>query len=451
LQTAHAQTIPGSREEIRLSFAPVVKSAAPAVVNIYTSRVVRVESRHSPFLADPFFRQFLGGDSPFGGMVRERMENSLGSGVIVHPSGIIITSHHVIKGSDSIKVVLSDRREFPATVVREDPRIDLALLKIEASGQTFPYLTLRNSDDLQVGDLVMAIGNPFGVGQTVTSGIVSALARTVEGISNYQFFIQTDAAINPGNSGGALVDMSARLVGINTAIFSKSGGSLGIGFAIPSNVVSSFLQRSSQKGQKSSWLGIKVQPVTADMAESLGLDRPVGVLVTEIHPASPAVTAGMKRGDVILKIAGQEIYDHAGLNYRIATSPVGKSLPFEVWRAGKPFSTALTLIAAPESPVRDTRLIKGNTPLTGVEAMNLSPAVAQEVGIDEALTGVVVARVVAGSPAAGLGIRPGDRLLTVNDQKIASTSGLAELMDQRFNAYKIVFQRGPNVMTLLVQ
>ncbi|MGH6821603.1 MAG: trypsin-like peptidase domain-containing protein, partial [Methylocella sp.] len=224
--------VPDSAAVIKLSFAPVVKTAAPAVVNVYAKRVVA--QRDTGLLADPFFRRFFGNDGSFGGK-RERVQNSLGSGVIVDPAGLIVTNNHVIAGGTNIRVVLADKREFAAKVLLTDERTDLAVLKIDASNEALPALPLGDSDSLEVGDLVLAIGNPFGVGQTVTNGIVSALARTQVGISDYQFFIQTDAAINPGNSGGALVNMAGELVGINTAIFSRSGGSIGIGFAIPVN------------------------------------------------------------------------------------------------------------------------------------------------------------------------------------------------------------------------
>lgn len=232
---AGTRVVPDSRAEIQLSFAPLVKRVAPAVVNIYTRRTV--ETRASPLFSDPFFQQFFGDrfmPPGFGGPTQRRVQNSLGSGVLVAADGLVVTNHHVIDGSDQITVVLADRREFEATLLGSDERTDLAILRIDARGEALPYLTLGNSDELEVGDLVLAIGNPFGVGQTVTSGIVSALSRTaIPGAGEYRAFIQTDAAVNPGNSGGALVTMDGALVGINTAIFSRSGGSHGIGFAIP--------------------------------------------------------------------------------------------------------------------------------------------------------------------------------------------------------------------------
>ena len=282
---AMAQDVPASRAEISMSFAPVVKQTAPAVVNVYAQRRV-AQQGFNPFGDDPFFRRFFGDDGFFGAP-RERVQNSLGSGVIVDAGGLIVTNNHVIKGGTDIRVVLSDKREFEAKVVLADERTDLAILRINPGNARLPVVPFGDSDALEVGDLVLAIGNPFGVGQTVTSGIVSALSRTQVGITDYQFFIQTDAAINPGNSGGALIDMAGRLVGINTAIFSRSGGSIGIGFAIPVNMVAAVV-RSSETGGKivRPWSGADMQDVTAEIAESLGFDRPQGALIAQLHAAS---------------------------------------------------------------------------------------------------------------------------------------------------------------------
>ena len=287
------RVVPESQVAIKQSFAPVVKRAAPAVVNVYVRH--RVEQMVSPFSDDPFFSRLFGENF---GIPRERIQNSLGSGVLVSPEGVVVTNNHVIQGSGEaeITVALADGREFPAKLIIKDEQTDLAVLRLDAKGVQFPSIEFNDSDSLEVGDLVLAIGDPFGVGQTVTSGIVSALARTQVGISDYQFFIQTDAAINPGNSGGALVDMDGRLVGINTAIFSKSGGSLGIGFAIPSNMVRLVVEAALKGGKvQRPWLGASLQPVTSDIADSLGLDRPSGALVKDLHPNGPAVRAGHSR------------------------------------------------------------------------------------------------------------------------------------------------------------
>jgi Do/DeqQ family serine protease len=290
--------------ELKLSFAPIVQRVAPAVVNVYAAKVV--ENRN-PLFDDPLFRRFFGSPD----MPRERVQRSLGSGVIVDPSGLVVTNNHVIEGASEIKVALSDKREFEAEVVLKDPRTDLAIMRIKDQRERFPAIEFGDSDDLQVGDVVLAIGNPFAVGQTVTQGIVSALARTQIGITDYQFFIQTDAAINPGNSGGALVDVHGRLAGINTAIYSRSGGSIGIGFAIPANMVKVVVASARGGGAAvlRPWLGAKLQAVTAEIAESLSLKRPSGALVATVSPRSPASRAGLRTGDVIVAIDGQIVDD----------------------------------------------------------------------------------------------------------------------------------------------
>src|ERR1700723_4807085 len=292
--------VPTSPAQIQLSYAPVVKRAAPAVVNVSAPRVV--ENRN-PFINDPLFRQF------FGAVPREQVLRSLGSGVIVDPTGLVVTNYHVIEGASEVKVALADKREFDAEVALKDEHSDLAVLRLKAAGERFPVLDFANSDELQVGDVVLAIGDPFGVGQTVTHGIVSALARTQVGITDYQFFIQTDAAINPGNSGGALVDMTGKLVGINTAIFSRSGGSQGIGFAIPANMVRVVVTSAKGGGKavKRPWLGARLQAVTPEIAETMGLRLPSGALVANVIANSPAARAGLKFSDLIVAMHGQTV------------------------------------------------------------------------------------------------------------------------------------------------
>ena len=283
-----------------MSFAPLVKKAAPAVVNVYAQRVDR-QARNAIY-DDPIFQRFFGGGQRPGGETAQ----SLGSGVIVDPSGLVVTNHHVIENMTDVKVVLSDRREFPAEILLRDRRSDLAILRIKGTEKNFPVIELGDSDAIEVGDLALAIGDPFGVGQTVTQGIVSALARTEIGITDYGFFIQTDAAINPGNSGGALIDMQGRLIGINAAIFSQSGGSVGIGFAIPVNMVKNVVTAAKAGGKEvhRAWLGANLQNLSRDLAESLGLDRPSGALVAEVDPRGPAAEGGLKRGDVIVAVDG---------------------------------------------------------------------------------------------------------------------------------------------------
>src|SRR5471030_412314 len=281
--------VPASPADLRLSYAPIVQRVQPAVVNVYAAKMVQTRN---PLLDDPIFRRFFGG----GGQQPEQMQRSLGSGVMVDPSGLVVTNNHVIEGADQVKVSLSDKREFEAEIVLKDSRTDLAVLRLKDTKEKFATLDFANSDELLVGDVVLAIGNPFGVGQTVTHGIISALARTQVGITDYQFFIQTDAAINPGNSGGALVDMTGRLAGVNTAIFSRSGGSQGIGFAIPANMVRVVVAsaKSGGKAVKRPWLGARLQAVTPEIAESMGLRLPSGALVDNVVASSPAARSGLK-------------------------------------------------------------------------------------------------------------------------------------------------------------
>ncbi|SDE21170.1 DegQ family serine endoprotease [Rhodospira trueperi] len=424
---ATARERPQSRAEITLSFAPVVERAAPAVVNIYSRRVVR-ERRMPPMFDDPVFRRFFG--HPFGGpLTRERVENSLGSGVIVRPNGVILTNRHVIESADEITVVLHDRREFEATLVGTDERSDLAVLRIDVGAESLPALTLGDSDALEVGDLVLAIGNPFGVGQTVTMGIVSALARSTVSLTDYRSFIQTDAAINPGNSGGALVDMQGRLVGINTAIYSQDGGSVGIGFAVPATmarvVVDSLLAGGTVTRP---WLGLDGQSVTSDIARSLGLPRPAGVLISTVFANSPAERAGLRRGDVVLAFEGHDLPDEEALRYRIGTSAVGGSATVRIWRDGRARDLTVALRAPPEDPPRNPTRLNGRHPLNDVVVANLNPALAEELRQPHGQGAVVVLEIGPHSPAARFGLRPGDVILAVNGREPASVSDLDTLM-----------------------
>ena len=444
LTAAHAQTapkiVPQSPAEVHLSFAPVVKKAQPAVVNVYASRV---ETRpRNPLFDDPVFQRFFGQQG-----ADQRTAQSLGSGVIVDASGLVVTNHHVIEGMTEVKVALSDRREFEAEIVLRDPRTDLAVLKIKGA-QSFPVLELGDSDAIEVGDFVIAIGNPFGVGQTVTQGIVSALARTQIGINDYGFFIQTDAAINPGNSGGALVDLSGRLVGINSAIYSRSGGSMGIGFAIPVNMVRSVIAAAKGGGTavKRPWLGASLQGVTKDIAESLGLDRPVGALVAEVIEGGPAAQAGLKRGDVITAIDGQPVEDGQAVGFRLGVKPLGGAAALSVLRAGKTLALSLHLAAAPETPARDAIRIKSNSPFRGATVVNISPALIEELSIANAREGVIVAEVADGSTAAEVGVQKGDIVLAVNGEKILTTRDLEKASGARARYWDLTIARGGEVI-----
>src|SRR5947207_3349670 len=342
--TAQDRRVPSSAAELRLSFAPIVQRVQPAVVNVYAAKTVQ---NRNPLLDDPIFRRFFG----VPGQQPEQMQRSLGSGVMVDASGLVVTNNHVIEGADQVKISLADKREFEAEIVLKDSRTDLAILRVKEAREKFPTLDFANSDELLVGDLVLAIGNPFGVGQTVTHGIISALARTQVGITDYQFFIQTDAAINPGNSGGALVDMTGKLAGINTAIFSRSGGSQGIGFAIPANMVRVVVgsARGGGKAVRRPWLGARLQAVTPEIAESLGPKLPSGALVANVTPSSPAARAGLKSSDLIVAVDGQTIEDPNAFDYRCATHPLGGTSQIDRQRGGKPVKLAIPLETAPDS------------------------------------------------------------------------------------------------------
>ena len=436
---AEGRVVPGSRAEMQMSFAPVVRDVAPAVVNVYSKRVVQ-ERPQSPLFNDPFVKQFFGDRFSFG-MPQERVQQSLGSGVIVGADGVIVTNNHVVANGDVFTVALADRREFEAELILADERTDLAILKIDTEGASLPALTFRDSDALEVGDLVLAIGNPFGVGQTVTSGIVSALARTQVGATDYQFFIQTDAAINPGNSGGALVTMDGQLVGINTAIFSRSGGSVGIGFAIPSNMVRAVADSAvgGSTGVERPWLGADLQVVTSDLAESLGLDRPGGAMVQRTYPDGPA---GLETGDVIYEVDGREVIDPQSVRYRLATKGVGGRIDIKYRRNGAASRARIALEAAPEDPPREIADLTGRHPFSGATVGNLSPAFAEELQLDPFQRGVVVLRVKRGSAAHRLRIQPGDMIRAVGSDEVDSVEELQHMTSERRAEWEFTIERG---------
>src|SRR3979490_1137981 len=393
--------VPASPTDIRLSYAPIVQRVQPAVVNVYAAKMVQ---NRNPLLDDPIFRRFFG----VPGQQPEQMQRSLGSGVMVDSSGLVVTNNHVIEGADQVKVSLSDKREFEAEIVLKDTRTDLAVLRLKDSKEKFPTLDFANSDELLVGDVVLAIGNPFGVGQTVTHGIISALARTQVGITDYQFFIQTDAAINPGNSGGALVDMTGRLAGVNTAIFSRSGGSQGIGFAIPANMVRVVVAsaKSGGKAVKRPWLGARLQAVTPEIAETSGLRLPSGVLVANVVANSPAARGGLKLSDLIVAIDGQTVEDLNGFDYRFATRPLGGTSQIDALRAGKTVKLTIPLETAPDTG-RNEIVLAGRSPFQGAKVANISPAVADELHLDADTQGVVVVDLAKGANAANAGFHTG--------------------------------------------
>jgi len=433
--------VPESRAEITLSFAPVVRRVAPAVVNIYAKRMVQ-QRAFSPLFDDPFFKRFFGDSFGDLGRPRERTQNALGSGVIVDAGGLVVTNHHVIQGADEITVVLADRREFPAELVVSDERSDLSVLRIDAAGEALPTLEFKDSDEAEVGDLVLAIGNPFGVGQTVTSGIISALARTQAGISDFNFFIQTDAAVNPGNSGGALVTLDGRLIGINTAIYSRSGGSIGIGFAVPAEMVRTVVASAQAGGRiMRPWTGLVGQTLSADLAEGFGLARPGGVVVNQVYDGGPAGEAGIRQGDVIVEVEGEHVNDVETLQFLVATGRLGDNLGVQVFRAGGVVDLALPLSEAPETPPRDLNTLNARHPLNGATVANLSPALAEELDLQGAWQGVILLKVPRGTIARRYRFRRGDILLEINDEKVARAADVEALLTRASERWIVVFRR----------
>ncbi len=428
---ADAQRLPETREEISLTFAPLVKEVSPAVVNVYTQKTVQTG-------ATPMEMLLFGRSAP-----QSRVQNSLGSGVIVREDGVIVTNNHVVQDADSFRVVLSDRREYPAELVLADERTDLAVLKIDTAGDKLPVLSFADTREAQVGDLVMAIGNPFGVGQTVTSGIISATARTDVGISDYSFFIQTDAAVNPGNSGGALVNMRGQLVGVNTAIFSRGGGSNGIGFAIPSEMVKRVVDAAMNEGTfVRPWLGLAAQTVSFDMAKAQGLSRPVGVMVTEVYDGGPADKAGLRRGDLVTAIDGREVFDEKGLKFLAAIRNPGEKAQLNVLRGGKNQVIAVKVEPPPGANEADIVSLQGQNAFSGARVVELSPRLAEENGLDpfQKGSGIYVYSVSRRS-VAGNYFRPGDIIRSVNGKQTKTVKELQGALDGSSNSWDIEIDR----------
>ncbi|THK40006.1 DegQ family serine endoprotease [Ensifer sp. MPMI2T] len=436
----NARVVPESRAEMQLSFAPLVKQTANAVVNVYAERVVE---RRSIFAGDPFFEEFFGQRMPN----RTEKQSSLGSGVIVGRNGVVVTNNHVIEGADDIKVALADGREYPCKIMLKDDRVDLAVLKIQSDGP-FDIIPIGDSDAVEVGDLVLAMGNPFGVGQTVTSGIVSALARNQINSGDFGFFIQTDAAINPGNSGGGLIDMNGQLIGINTAIFSRGGGSNGVGFAIPANLVKVFVASAEGGGGSfiRPFIGATFEPVTSEIAEALGLDRARGALVTAVAADGPAAAAGMKPGQVVTAVNGIAVEHPDALGYRLTTVGIGHEARVTVSENGETHDFVLKLEQAPETSPRDERLIEGRNPFAGAVVANLSPRLAEELRMPTSLRGVVVTEINRGSPAARIGLEPKDIVRSVNGTEIDTSKTLESVTAEDASLWRVEIERDGQVI-----
>lgn len=427
---------------VRVTFAHAVAKAEPAVVNIYAARVNRATLAQEPGL-----KPLL----PQDNRMKERIARSLGSGVIVNPDGVVVTNLHVIEGAQAIKVVLSDGREFAAKKVGQDEKLDLAVLRIERkSNERLPFAAFGNSETLRVGDVVLAIGNPFGIGQSVSFGIVSAVERSAAALSPYARFIQTDAPINPGNSGGALVDSTGALVGVNSGIFSKSGASNGIGFAIPATLVKRVVDDITTTGYVvRPWFGAEGQAMTPDVAKTMGLPSVTGVQLTGVLPGSPAAAAGLQRGDVILKLGGGVVENPADLNEQVLAMPNLLNKPTELiyWRNGREQRTTVTLTAMPERNTSTQTLVKGYNPLSGVTVEELGPSLNAEMGLPLGTKGVVV----AGLPSEPLGsfdmpVQERDLIMAINGSTIRNAGDVQGALNSSRSNWELRIMRGGRVV-----
>ncbi len=439
-----AQTaVPETSGQISLSFSPVVKQTSPAVVNIYASRVV--QERVSPFANDPLFSQLFGDL----GRTQPRVQNSLGSGVLVDRQGVVVSNYHVVGQATDIRVVLNDRREYAAEVMLADEQSDLAVLKLK-DAKDLPSLAFANSDALEVGDLVLAIGNPFGVGQTVSQGIISGLSRSWAGLGR-GYFVQTDAAINPGNSGGALIDLKGQLVGINTAILSQGGGSNGIGFAIPANLVQTVVKQAmaGETSFQRPWAGVGGQAMESSMADAMGLSRPDGVVLTQMHPESPFLKAGLEPGDVVLQVAGEPTNTPQEMIFRLAALGVGTTVKVHYLRDGKAMDADVALIAPPESPARDAVAISDNVALRGLAVAQINPAVQAELDLPLTAEGVIVTA--ADELAGRIGLRVGDQLLAINETEVRTTADVRAAATAQTRNWALTVLRDGQVLRMRVR
>lgn len=427
------------------AMAEIVDVVRPSVVNISTTKTEKIRDvPFAPFFDDPFFRRFFGDRFSHPETPRERKSVSLGSGVIVSADGYILTNNHVIKNADKIKVLLSDDREFIGEVIGNDPKTDLSVIKIDAHDLT--PITLGNSDALKVGELVLAVGNPYGLNQTITMGIVSAVGRANVGIADYEDFIQTDAAINPGNSGGALVNVKGKLVGINTAIFSTTGGYQGIGFAIPSNMAKIVMNSLIEKGRViRGWLGVSIQEITPDLAEQFRLERDYGTLVADVVDNSPAEKAGIIRGDVIIEFNGKRVEDPFNLRNMVASTHPGDTVEMKIIRDGKIFTLSVTIAEIPTETQKTPTTFKNA--LKGVSVQNLTPDIYRQLNLPEKIRGVVVTDIEAGSPAE-TALLPGDVILEINRKAISNIEDYEEIVSvikPDSDVLLLVFRRGSTI------
>ncbi|OGW43277.1 MAG: hypothetical protein A2132_00335, partial [Nitrospirae bacterium RBG_16_43_11] len=418
--------------ETEKAFVEISKRVTPAVVNISTTKTMKgmEKGQFSPFFQDPFFRRFFG-DEFFREheMPRKRKEQSLGSGVIVSEDGYIVTNNHVVEGADEIKVLLSDRREFVGKVVGADPKTDLAIVKIKDSD--LPAIVWGDSDQIEVGEFVLAIGSPFGLNQTVTSGIISAKGRANVGIADYEDFIQTDAAINPGNSGGALVNIRGELIGINTAIFTRSGGYMGIGFAVPSNMAKSVMESLVKEGKVTrGWLGVYIQDITPELAKQFKLNANTGALVSDVMEGSPAEKAGLERGDVIMQYNGKEVENNSHLRNMVAQTPVGKAIDVKIIHDGGEKKLKVTIGELPANMAKgETGEGASDGIFEGVTVQNLTPEFRERLEIPDKIRGIFVTTVEAGSPAEEYGLKAGDVVMQINKKDTKTIKDFNKIVD----------------------
>ena len=429
--------------------AEIAEAVSPSVVNISTEKTETVtRAPLSPFLNDPFFRQFFG-DQFKQQEPRERKSVSLGSGVIISSDGYILTNNHVIKNADKIKVLLSDKREFIGKLVGADPKTDLSVIKIEAEGLS--SIEIGNSDNLKVGELVLAIGNPYGLNKTITMGIVSAVGRANVGIADYEDFIQTDAAINPGNSGGALVNVRGELVGVNTAIFSTSGGYQGIGFAIPSNMVKVVMNSLITEGKViRGWFGVSVQSITPDLAKQFKLEENQGILISNVIENSPAELAGLMRGDVIIEFNGKKVNEPFVLRNTVAGIKPGEEVSIKIIRDEEVRAITVVIGELPGDIQKITAPVIENA-LRGVSVLDLTPEIFDKLNLPEKIRGVVVANIEPGSPAE-TSIAPGDVILEVNRKGIANVEDYEAMVSKikpDRDILLLIFRRGSTIFATI--
>jgi serine protease Do len=429
------------------NIADIAERATPSVVNISLTKLSKVRGQ-MPF---PFF--FGPGQGPDS---RERREQGMGSGVIVSSDGYVLTNNHVVSEAQEIKVTLFDKREFDADVVGTDPKSDVAVIRIKAPPSDLKPIPIGDSSRIRLGDVVLAIGNPFAVGQTVTMGIVSAKGRADVGIVDYEDFIQTDAAINPGNSGGALVNMEGQLIGINTAILSRSGGYQGIGFAIPTNMATPIMESLKKYGKVTrGWLGVSIQDVDQDLATTMKLPTSRGVLVSDVQPGSPAFKAGLRRGDVVVKIDGHQVDTTGNFRNSVALGGSGKKVNLELYREGKLQTLAAELGEMPGDKPSASGPQNGVGPaaggLDGLSLSEVTPEVRQRLELpNDAPKGLAVMRVAAGSPAARAGLRPGDVLMEVNRKPVATVREFEELYGKtKGNVLLLLYRAGSTVFVVV--